>query len=443
MNPLRIRVAKIVLVAVEKRPDSIREQPVPVMPRLEALLGVLGEKHKAPVAFAVSRREKIVRPIVSKRQRQPAVFVARPENADHKVHQIVDVDQHGIVGIARAVGIEPLHAQVVCVARIRRDVAGLRPQIPPGVRRSGGCFGLIQRSAGGLDDVVIVVVAAQIRLAVVLLGSLLGLIKSPVLAVDVQVVIAAAGVGLAHVPLQVAGVDVEQKRHLGARLKRPGVVLHGAQVELAKLIDAFVAEQRIIEPLVAVLLAEEKPKGVLGVTAAGAEVAARANPGVDLKARSAVGMDQLNRGGALPGLALSTGVHVKTGLRIDQVLHVDDHRNGRNRLERRDELRAPHRIVDNVGVHAVVKHLPVDAARRPQRRRLAIGALADHIVQEDICLRVDVAGDETVLVGGGPQRRSAINMQRRLRIEHVGRRIGRLGQRAVGRVIDLRPGRVG
>ena len=79
---------------------------------------------------------------------------------------------------------------------------------------------------------------------------------------------------VAQVALQIAAEDFAQERVLHVAVGRPGVVLLGAKVEHVELVDALVAEQRVVELAVAVLAAEVEAEGVLGIEVVAAVAAA-------------------------------------------------------------------------------------------------------------------------------------------------------------------------
>ena len=152
--------------------------------------------------------------------------------------------------------------------------------MPPGDVVPFGDLGAADVAQARLHDVVVVLVAAEVGLAVELLDALLGHVDAPVDAVDVEMMVAAAGVLAPHVALRVAAEDFADERVLGVAVARPGVVLLGPQIEHVELVGPFVAEQRILELRVAVVAAEIEAEGVLRIEVVAAVAAA--NPQADV-----------------------------------------------------------------------------------------------------------------------------------------------------------------
>src|SRR5690606_2968427 len=175
------------------------------------------------------------------------------------------------------------------------------------------------------------------------------------------------------------------ERVLLASLESPRVVLARAEIDLVELVRALAAEERILEASGAVLLAEEEAEGVLGISVASAESAADAQTGIDAEAFLAVGVDQLRGHRPFPGAPVVSGIHVDAGRRAEEIGDVGRDDDRRNREESGLDLRRPDGVVHDVGIHAVVEHLTVDASRRPARPgRLATGRLPDDVAQEKI-----------------------------------------------------------
>ena len=112
-------------------------------------------------------------------------------------------------------------------------------------------------------------------------GALLRLVEPPVHAVDEEVAVAAARVGLAHVALGVAleRLGDERVAHPAPRLRGivgPRIVLRAAKVHAAERRRPFVAEERELHALHAVFAAEEEAQGMLGVAGLAARRAADA-----------------------------------------------------------------------------------------------------------------------------------------------------------------------
>ena len=173
-----------------------------------------------------------------------------------------------------------------------------------------------------------------------------------------MVPIAALGL-LSHGELRVAGELVAHEDAASVAAERPGVVLGRAQVDAVEDLGAVGAEQRVFQFAV-VLVAEEEAERVLGVVTRSTVTASDPQAHVDLEPLGAVRVDQLERCRTLPGALVATRVDVDPRCRIKEILCVRDDREGRQRLERVLELRAPRGAVHDVGVHPVVDDLTVE-----------------------------------------------------------------------------------
>src|SRR5689334_23313522 len=94
----------------------------------------------------------------------------------------------------------------------------------------------------------------------------------------------------------------------------PGIVFESAEVETVKRVRAVLAGKRgIVELARTVVGAEEKAEGVLRIARAAAETTTNAKSRVDVKPVCAAGINQLDRGGALPIDAVLPCVRVNAG----------------------------------------------------------------------------------------------------------------------------------
>src|SRR3990172_6712524 len=145
--------------------------------------------------------------------------------------------------------------------------------------------------------------------------AFLGLKKSPVNAVDIEVVIAAAGIRHAHVTLAIAGKNIAEHGVMPASIAsfafvRPGIILACPQVNLVEFAGALIAEQGEIQIRLTVHFAEKEPEGVLGIVRMAAPAAADAQAAIYLKSLAAIGIEQLDRCRSFPFQAAAKGVHV-------------------------------------------------------------------------------------------------------------------------------------
>ncbi len=225
-------------------------------------------------------------------------------------------------------------------------------------------------------------------------------------------VITAPRIGLPHLALQVSGEDFTDHGVSAVAPETPRVVLRRAKVELVKLVRSFVAEHRILELGVAVFVAEEEAKGMLGVVVATAVPAANSQTRVDLKTLAAVRVEQFDRRCPFPIDAVAARVDVDARGRIEQVAHVRCDRQRRDVRQCIFELWPPGPVVDNVRVHSIIQHLPVDRSRGPTGRRFTVGRLGDYVVEEDVGLRVDVSRFVSHLKRRGAKNRCFGDMDR-------------------------------
>ena len=226
----------------------------------------------------------------------------------------------------------------------------------------------------------------------------MSLVQSPVLSVNVQVIVTTARVRVSHLSLQIAGVNIAHERVAAVTAERPAVVLRGPQVHTVELIDAFLAKQGEMQLAGAVFVTEEEAKRVFGIVAVATVTTAESQASINLKVRRAVGIDQLQRDGAFPGDAVVAGVRVDAGRGAQQVVDVHHDRNRRDLHQRSFELWSPGGAVDDIRVHAVVQHLPVDVRRRGETGGRGSGRrLPYDIVQEQVRRRLHVGGIEARL----------------------------------------------
>src|SRR5262249_47731362 len=151
------------------------------------------------------------------------------------------------------------------------------------------------------------------------IGPFVDVVEPPVEAVDVEMIEGPVRRGLAQDELRVAAEDVARAGHDGVALEGPRIILHRAQVELVEGIRSLGAEQRVVQLVRAVVLAEEEPEGVLRIVSAAAISAADAQAAVDLKTLRAVGIDEFDGGVALEGALVPAGVGVDARDVVEEV----------------------------------------------------------------------------------------------------------------------------
>ena len=164
---------------------------------------------------------------------------------------------------------------------------------------------------------------------------------------------------------------------------------------------------------------------------AGAPAVAAANPkaAIDLKTFCAVRINQFDRRGAFPGEAVPAWVCVNAVRRVKQIRQVGDDAVRGNGLEIVHDGSAVGRGVHHVRVHPVIHDVRAPTPR-PTWWWRAVGRLANHVVQENVRLRVHVRRLETAFERGGPNHRRAADRER----TGVGEAVGQRRFRAVCRV---------
>src|ERR1041384_6242226 len=152
-------------------------------------------------------------------------------------------------------------------------------------------------------------------------------------------------------------------------VEAPGVILKRPEIEPVEDVGpSLVGKDRVIQFGVTVLLAEEKAEGVLGVARAPAVSAPNANATVNMKALGPIGINQFDRGRAFPRDTVIAGVGIDAERRIKKILEVRRDAVARNDFEVVLNLPAIRRIIDDVGVHAVIDDILAPTGRPPCRR---------------------------------------------------------------------------
>ena len=273
VNPLRRTFLE--RVAGRERADAI------LLHVQQRVLGIVSEELKAlPVVRRVAADAvPIVRRSVAEKCRDRRIQVAGVFDDQLIVDEIVDIQQHfevGVVGAVRVLALQ-LEKLVVAIREIggRSNVVDRVPQPLPSVEISVRRIDRV-RPSFDFDDVIVLFIAAEVRRGIVRLGTFLRLIQAPVLAVDVEVIEIAARVGLSEIALRIPRENVADKDPSGIGLERPRIVLRRPQIELLNDLGTVVAEQRVVQLAVAILLAEEQPQRVFGIAGRAAESSAHA-----------------------------------------------------------------------------------------------------------------------------------------------------------------------
>ena len=299
--------------------------------------------------------------------------------------EVRHVEEDRILRIARAVGVESEHLVVVRLVSLAVPfLRGDAPQLVPRGRFALDDAGVVARLRRA-DDVVVRRRAAVVARGVVVVHALLGLVESPVDAVDEEVVVAAAVVRLAHRALGVAREAFVDER-VAVFVVRPGVVLGRTEVDLLEFVGAFVAEQRMLQRAHAVLAAEEEAERVLRMLRAAAERAADAQSRRNGElVRRVHRIDLLDHRLALPDASVARRVHVDAARAVEHALRVDHERHGARVLgEAAPQALARIGVaLRDSSVESVAHRLVVDLLVR--REALGHGRiLRNHVLVEEI-----------------------------------------------------------
>ncbi len=173
--------------------------------------------------------------------------VARKVGDQHVGDEVILIQIARGVRYRAAVGVDPLEP-IVIGGEIARDplANGMGPVILEALQRAIHRGGDVAR-VGRLDVVPIFARSAQVALRIVDIAALLGLVKPPVLAIDVEMVEAAASIGHLHVPLGIAGKSLADEGIIGIAAAGPGPGLGGAQVNPLEFIGALILKKRKLQ----------------------------------------------------------------------------------------------------------------------------------------------------------------------------------------------------
>jgi len=167
------------------------------------VLGVVNGVSESFFASAVANAEPVVGPCVAKEVGNRCITVTVIKDHHHVVDEIVNIEQDRITRISHAIETKALGT--IIVHGIFKSEVGYVPQIMPGVKCAVSSLDRVAAAGTGrFDAVPIISVAAEIRRGICCLGALLCLEDAPIVAVNIEMVISASGVALAHQSLAVA-----------------------------------------------------------------------------------------------------------------------------------------------------------------------------------------------------------------------------------------------
>ena len=133
-------------------------------------------------AVAIAHGEEVVGREVAKEGGNGRVKIAAPEDHEHVVDQIVDIDEVFVGGIGGAVGVESLNFEVT---RISEPVGSCHPKTHPGVEGAVGIGNYVVVIGIDFNGVVVIRAAAEIGSAKIRFGTFVGVVDTPICAVDV------------------------------------------------------------------------------------------------------------------------------------------------------------------------------------------------------------------------------------------------------------------
>src|SRR5882724_5196864 len=114
------------------------------------------------------------------------IEIAREENHQHVINEIVDIDKVFKGRIWSAIHIKPLHFIISYIAG--EAVGGGHPQAGPGIHVAVRSENGIPRRGINLDDIIILFVAPEISLAISCFRALAGIVETPKLPINKQVI---------------------------------------------------------------------------------------------------------------------------------------------------------------------------------------------------------------------------------------------------------------
>ena len=203
---------------------------------------------------------------------------------------------------------------------------GLSPQLVPFSERTVCRLKAITTTGPGVhfDYIVVFLDAPEVGFGKACFGAFLRLEEPKIYTIEVEVIVAAAGVGLAHVAL---GIAVEDVAIIGAQMGHlrplvPTVLLRGTQIDFIELIDAFVAEQWILQFSCAVLVSEEQAEPMFRVPPLTTVTAADSHAGIYLESLAAVRVDEFDGGGPFPSGSLLCGVRVDARVGMHPIVQI-------------------------------------------------------------------------------------------------------------------------
>ena len=192
---------------------------------------------------SVSHAVPVVADAVPGKSRDWRVQVASVENDQHVVDEPFDVEQVVVFSIRAAVRVSSLDA---LVGRGVFQAGGCQfVELSPRIEISiCSCDGIgLPPAAVDLDDVIVFFYAAEVADAKGCFGSLAGVVETPILSVEVEVVVISPGRGPAHRQLKVTAELVPQEEPFAVSSHIPGIVLGTAQIDIIEFLGRVSPEE--------------------------------------------------------------------------------------------------------------------------------------------------------------------------------------------------------
>ena len=355
------------------------------------------------------------------------IFGFGEDMQEHVIDEVLDID-HGSDGLVGGLGCDP-------------DVDVSHHLVP--VRHAA-----IQQLGEVPDDIPVLGPAAQVTGEELGVESFGGIVNAPVEAIEIEVHKRAAPREPAHVAERVLHPDVaEEQGILGpVALAAPGEtrdqvrvgITRGPRIGKASAQDDGIEPvDTAIEPVViefgrAVAAFEEQPQGVFrGSNIVATRVALHLDAAMDGERGGTVGVDQLDTGGPFPLGSFAGGVVVDAVRGMPEVRVCGDDRERRDGTEIFLERGLIAGVADHIRVHTVVGGV----TGLPNRGVSGLGVgLIEHLIEEDIRMRVDIAREPARPKRGGTQECRFLDRDRR----GVNRAGGGGRRAAIGGPPDLR-----
>ena len=245
---------------------------------------------------------------------------------------------------------------------------GLRPQALPGDLVTIGRVVGVAEIGCGFDRVVVRRIAAEIGGSEICLRALVHIVKAPILAVEIEVIVDRVAAELAQVQLGLPVENIADKNAIACvATEGPRIVVGAAEVEFIELGHGcrVAAEECVIQGRRPVGIAEKETEAVLWISRAATESATQTQAAVCLKFAGAGLADEFDGGCAFPCDGVSIGVGVDPIGVVEEEREVGDDGDAGDRLHVIENGGAVGGRGGDVRVYTVVENLPAAHAAGP------------------------------------------------------------------------------